>query len=140
MATDPDARKVPINFDGGTVVMTYGMAKSLFDDDPSFISPEGKDTDVTVKSHTRTKVIGGAATPVAGYGYSYKQWPALPGGNSSGGQAIMMTWDGSDGWWTARLHGSAADLGTFLNSKSPRAVLFKTERGTSYGPFLKTIL
>jgi hypothetical protein len=140
MSNDPDARKVPINYEGGTVVMTYGMAKSLFSDDPQYISPEGKDKEVTVKAHARTRVIGQASTPVAGYGYTYKQWPALPGGNSSGGEAIMMSWDGSDGWWTARLHGSAHDLGTFLNETSPRAVLFKTERGTNYGPFLKTIL
>ena len=140
MAIDSDARKVPINFEGGTVVMTYGMAKSLFSDDPQYISPEGKETDVTVKGHTRTRVIGQPSTPVSGYGYTYTQWPTLPGGNSSGGEAIMMSWDGSDGWWTARLHGAASDLGTFLNEKSPRAVLFKTARGTSYGPFLKTIL
>jgi hypothetical protein len=140
MANDPEARKIPINFEGGTVVMTIGMARNLFSDDPQYISPVGKDKDVTVKNHTRTRVIGGPSAPVAGYSYSYKQWPALPGGNSSGGEAIMMSWDGSDGWWTARLHGSAHDFGTFLNETSPAAVLFKTERGTTYGPFLKTIL
>ena len=140
MATDPDARKVPINYEGGTVVMTYGMAKSLFSDDSSFISPEGEETSVSVKGHTRTRVIGQPSTPVAGFSYTYTQWPNLPGGNASGGEAISMTWDGTESWWTARLHGSAADLGTFLNSKSPRSVLFKTERGTTYGPFLKTLL
>jgi hypothetical protein len=138
MATDPDARKVPINYEGGTIVMTYGMAKNLFSDDSQYISPEAEDKSVSVKAHTRTRVIGGASTPVSGYSYTFKSWPNLPGGNSSGGEAILMTWDGTDSWWTARLHGSASDLGSFLDKESPRGVLFKTERGTTYGPFVRT--
>ena len=140
MANDPEAKKVSINFDGGTVVMTFGMVKSLFTDTNEYLKPEGKDVDVSVKGHTRTRVIGGGSTPVAAYNYTYKSWPRLPGSTSSGGQAILMRWDGSDGWWTARLHGSAADFGSFLAAKSPLAVAFKTERGTKYGPFVDEML
>lgn len=140
MANDPNAKKVSINFDGGTVVMTFGMVKSLFVDTNEYLKPEGTDVDVSVKGHTRTRVIGGGSTPVAAYSYTYKSWPRLPGSTSSGGQAIMMRWDGSDGWWTARLHGSASDFGSFLASKSPLAVSFKTERGTKYGPFVDEML
>ena len=140
MADDPNAKSVSINFDGGTVVMTYGMVKSLFIDDDTYVNPEGEDVSVSVKGHNRTKVIGGPTTAVGAYNYTYKSWPRLPGSTSAGGQAIMMRWDGSEGWWTARLHGSAADFGTFLSEKSPLAVAFKTERGTKYGPFKGTIL
>ena len=140
MADDPNAKSVSINFDGGTVVMTFGMVKSLFIDDDTYVNPEGEDVSVAVKGHNRTRVIGGTSTPVAGYNYVYKSWPRLSGSTSAGGQAIMMRWDGSEGWWTARLHGSASDFGTFLSDKSPLAVEFKTERGTKYGPFKGTIL
>ena len=138
MAQDPDAQSVSINFDGGTVVMTQGMAKSLFWDQTDFVTPGGQDVSVSVKGHTRTNVIGGPTTSVGAFNYTYKSWPRLPGGNSSGGQAIMMRWDGSEGWWTARLHGSASDFGTFLDSISTLPVSFKTARGTKYGPFVKS--
>ena len=140
MANDPEAKKVSINFDGGTVVMTYGMAKSLFADTTEYQRPTADDVSVAVKGHTRTRVIGQPSIPVAGYNYTYKSWPRLNGGTSSGGEAILMRWDGSDGWWTARLHGSAASFGTFLSEKSPLGVSFKTERGTKYGPFVSTML
>lgn len=140
MANDPEAKSVSINFDGGSVVMTYGMAKSLFSDTTEYIRPTGKDVDVSVKAHTRTRVIGGASTPVAANTYTIKSWPRLPGGTSSGGEAILMRWEGSDGWWTARLHGSAASFGTFLNETAPTGVSFKTARGTKYGPFVSTML
>lgn len=140
MADDPNAKSVSINFDGGTVVMTFGMAKSLFIDSTNFVTPVGEDVSVSVKGHSRTRVIGGPTTTVGAFNYTYKSWPRLPGGTSSGGQAIMMRWDGSEGWWTARLHGSAADFGTFLATTSPLAVSFKTERGTKYGPFVNNML
>ena len=65
MANDPDAKSTAISFEGGTVVMTFGMIKSLFVDTNEFIDPPGEDVSVSVKSHTRTRVIGGASTPVA---------------------------------------------------------------------------
>ena len=140
MANDPEAKKVSINFDGGTVVMTYGMAKSLFTDTNQYETPVGEDVSVSVKGHNRVRVIGGPTTPVGAFNYTYKSWPRLTGGTASGGEAIMMRWEGSDGWWTARLHGSAAAFGTFLSATSPTSVAFKTERGTKYGPFVSTML
>ena len=58
------------------------------------------------------------------------------GGNAAGGEAILLRWDGSEGWWTARMTGSAWELGTFLNTSAANAVEFKTENGTPYGPFI----
>ena len=137
MALDPDAQLVTINYDGGYIEMPVGNAKDLFGDDPSVLRPDGVETDVSVKSHSRTRVIGGPSTPVAGYTYTYTQWPSKNGSQAAGGEAIMMRWEGSEGSWTARMGGAAWDLGTFLNEKSPKAVSFTTAKGTNYGPFIK---
>ena len=56
---------------------------------------------------------------------------------AAGGEPIEMAWEGSDGYWTARMTGSAWELGTFLNATAPVAVTFKTDRGVPYGPFIK---
>ena len=138
MALDPDAQLVNINYDGGFIEMPGGNAKDLFGDDPEVLRPDGVETNVSVKSHSRTRVIGGPATPVAGYTYTYTQWPSKNGSQAAGGEAIMMTWEGSEGSWTARMGGAAWDLGTFLNEKSPKAVSFTTAKGTNYGPFIKS--
>ena len=138
MALDPDAQLVTLNYEGGYIEMPVGNAKALFGDDPAILRPDGVETNVSVKSHSRTRVIGGPATPVAGYTYTYTQWPSKNGAQAAGGEAIMMTWEGSEGSWTARMGGAAWDLGTFLNEKSPKAVSFTTAKGTNYGPFIKS--
>lgn len=140
MATDFDAQGVTINYDGGSIRMVVGNAKDLFGSDSSFLSPTGVQKTVSVKSHTRVRVIGGASTPVNATTYTYTQWPTSSGGNADGGEAILMSWEGSEGWWTARMTGSAWELGSFLNVHSTKAVTFKTENGTPYGPFIKSAL
>ncbi len=138
MATDFDAQSVTINYSGGSIEMVIGNAKDLFGEDASFLSPTGEEKTVSVKSHTRTRVIGGPSTPVEATTYTYTQWPVGSSSNSKGGEAILMRWDGSEGWWTARMSGSAWEFGTFLNANSTKAVTFKTEQGTPYGPFIKS--
>ena len=136
MTVDPDAREVSINYDGGSLVMTIGNAKSLFGEDSQLLRPTGQSTSVSVSGHTRTRVIGGPVTNVSAYTYTYTQWPIGSSSLASGGEAISMAWEGSEGDWTARMKGSAADLGTFLNNSAPVPVRFKTQRGTPYGPFV----
>jgi len=138
MALDPDAQLVTINYSGGYIELPVGNAKDLFGEDPELLRPEGEEKSVSVKSHSRVRVIGGASTPVAAYQYTYTQWPTQRGSQNAGGEAIEMTWEGSEGSWTARMGGSAWELGTFLNTKSPKAVSFKTHNGTGYGPFIKS--
>ena len=137
MATDFDAQSVTINYTGGSIRMVVGNAKDLFGPDASQLSPEGIVKTVSVKSHTRTRVIGGPSTPVEANTYTYTQWPTGSSSNSAGGEAILMRWEDSEGWWTARMTGSAWELGTFLNTTALKAVTFKTEQGTPYGPFIK---
>lgn len=136
MASDPDALMVTINYEGGAITMPVGNAKDLFGDDPQLLRPEPEEKTVSVKSHSRTRVIGEPSTNVAANTYTYKQWPRSRKSNNAGGEEIQMAWEGSDGSWTARMTGSAWELGQFLNSKSPKAVTFAT-RGSKYGPFIR---
>ena len=136
MALDTDAQSVTINYTGGSLRMAMGNAKSLFGEDNPNLRPSGEQKTVSVKSHTRTRLIGGASTPVEATSYTYTQWPVSGSGNAAGGEAIQMRWTGSEGWWTARMTGSAWELGTFLNIAAANDVEFKTENGTPYGPFV----
>ena len=117
--------------------MTVGNAKSLFGEDSSILRPTGVETAVSVKKHNRVRVIGGTSKSIEPYSYTYTQWPVGSSSLAAGGEAIQMAWEGSDGWWTARMTGSAWELGTYLNSVAPKAVTFRTDRGTPYGPFIK---
>jgi hypothetical protein len=136
MAIDYDAQRVTVNYEGGSIRMALANARDLFGIDNPNLSPDGNTKTVSVKGHTRTRVIGGPSTPVEGGPYTYTQWPVGAGGNAAGGEAILLRWDGSEGWWTARMTGSAWSLGSFLNIAAAKVVEFKTERGTSYGPFI----
>ena len=137
MAQDPDAQLVTINYEGGYIVMVAGNARDLFGDDPTVLRPTGIEKMVTVKEHKRTRVIGGPSVTVPRFDYTYTQWPTTTGAQAAGGEAIEMTWEGSEGSWTARMGGGAWELGVFLNEKSPKAVSFTTNKGTNYGPFIK---
>lgn len=136
MAIDPDAQSVTINYEGGSIRMAAGNAKALFGEDNPNLRPDGEEKTVSVKSHSRTRVIGGPSTSVEANTYKYTQWPVGSSSNAAGGEAILLKWDGSEGWWTARMTGSAWELGKFLNGSVPKSVSFKTANGTPYGPFI----
>lgn len=136
MTQDVDALSVTINYDGGSITLPIGNAKDLFGDDGyNSLRPTGEDVTVSKKSHTRTNVIGGPATNVNATTYTYTKWPRSRRSNSAGGEEIVMQWEGSEGSWVARMTGAAYDLGTFLNTKSPKPVRFSTS-GSNYGPFV----
>ena len=135
MATDPDARKITINYTGGSIHMTIGALKSLLGDNYSSLVSEAEDKSVSVASHSRTRVIGGTTTSVAAHTYSYKQWPTSESGLADGGDVVFVSWPDSDGMWTARVTGSFADFGTFLQTNATSPSFFRSQRGTKYGPF-----
>ena len=140
MTQDTDAMSVTINYDGGSITLPIGNAKNLFGDDGyELLRPTGEDVTVSKKSHSRTRVIGGASTNVNATTYTYKKWPRSRKSNSAGGEEIVMRWEGSEGSWTARMTGAAYDLGTFLNTTAPKPVTFSTP-GSNYGPFVKESL
>jgi len=137
MAQDSDALSVTINYEGGSITMPVGNAKSLFGEDGyELLRPQGEEVTVSRKKHERVRVIGGPTTTIDSYSFTYKKWPRTRKSNNAGGQEIVMSWEGSEGNWVARMNGTAADLGTFLNNSAPKAVVFNTA-GSKYGPFIR---
>ena len=118
--------------------MAIGNAKVLFGDDYEQLASTAVPTTVSVKGHSRVRVIGQPATQVSAYSYEYQKWPTSQAGLAQGGIVILMRWEGSEGDWQARVGGSMAALSTFLSEVSPKVVTFRTERGTKYGPFIRT--
>ena len=135
MALDPDAKEITLNYTGGSLTMTIGNAKDLFGEDSSLLVPEGEEISAAVKAHTRTRVIGGGTTNVTAHTREYIQWPTSQANNAAAGKLIYMTWEDSEGTWSARATGSMSVLGTFLNAAAAKPVVFRTARGTKYGPF-----
>ena len=118
--------------------MAIGNAKDLFGDNYEQLVSTAVPTTVAVKEHDRVRVIGQPSTKVKAHDYTYQKWPTSQAGLAQGGTVIIMTWEDSEGDWTARVSGSMADLSTFLSEAAPKPVSFRTERGTKYGPFFNT--
>ena len=135
MTADPDARKITINYTGGSIYMTIGALKSLLGENYENLVSTAEEAEVSVTAHTRTRVIGGASTPVAAHTYTYTKWPTSESGFADGGSVVLVSWLGSDGEWTARVTGSFADFGSFLQSSASGPAFFRSQRGTKYGPF-----
>ena len=102
MAVDLDAGEVTINYNGGSLTMVVGNAKHLFGEGNPLVSGEPVVKTVSVKQHTRTRVIGGPSKSIGVYSYTYNQWPSSGHGQAAGGTPITMKWEGSQGSWQAR--------------------------------------
>lgn len=91
---------------------------------------------ISVQGHSRTRVIGGASSPVAAHSYIKKKYPTGQRGGGSGGEAIQVLVGGD--WWTMRLTGSHQDFNDWLASNpgsNTDAIQWRSEKGTPYGPF-----
>ena len=137
MATDPDGKDLTVNYAGGSLTMTIGALKSLFGDDSPMVTPVPETKNVSVKSHQRVRVIGQPATSVSAFTYEFTQWPTSQANNAASGEVAIFSWDGSDGDWVGRVTGAFSALGIFLVANSTKSVVFRSERGTKYGPFAK---
>lgn len=135
MAADPEARKITINYDGGSIYMTIGSLKSLLGDKYETLAIEADDVTVEVDAHSRVRVIGGPSTQVGSHTYTFKSWPQGESAMADGGSVVRLSWKESDGWWTARINGPFYKLGTFLKENAVKPCFFTSERGTKYGPF-----
>ena len=135
MALDPKARSITLTYDGGYIEMTRGLAEMLFGASNPALETQPKDATVSVKSHSRTRVIGGPATSVGAYSYTYKKFPTTVSDLASGGREIFV--DIGDGEkWTARVGGSFADAAVFFKANTKLdQVFFTSASGTVYGPF-----
>lgn len=132
MAFDQDARKFSVSWDGGNLTTTVGVLKALYGPDWEGTVGAGAAKTVNVKSHTRTRIIGGPTTSVSAYGYNVIDYPSRRRGGGAGGQAIRILLDGS--FWTARLQGSVQDFKAFLAGvgKPLKPFTFLTEKGSEY--------
>lgn len=135
MTVDVDAREITIAYEGGSVTMVVGNAKDLFGEDNPLITSVGEEKTVSVKQHTRTRVIGGPSKTIAANSYTYTQWPTGGHGQAAGGEEVAMYWTGSNGTWIARVSGSLWEFGAFLQKASPKLVWFTATGGKPYGPF-----
>ena len=138
MTNDPKARDVTLNYAGGSLTMSRGALESLFGEDATVLTPVPDTKQVTVKSHARVRVIGEPPSNVTGFSYELTQWPTSQANNAAAGEVVLLSWDGSEGDWTGRVTGSMSALGIWLVDTSTKAVVFRTERGTKYGPFQKS--
>lgn len=139
MATDLDAKDITLRYADGSLTMTRGNAKALFGEDSTVLDPAREDVSATVKKHPRVRVIGEPSVEVQAHNRNYKQWATSNANNAAAGSLIYMEWEGSEGKWAARVKGTMAALGTFLNSNAPKLTGFRTARGRKYGPFQKVI-
>ena len=137
MAGDINARRMTINYEGGSLEMAVGNIKSLFADNLISDFTGGQEETVTVKGHDRVRVIGGPKTTVASNTYTYMQFPSSGNSQAAGGEEVMFSWDGSDGWWTGRVNGPLWKLAEYLNKTVPFPAFFKAKGGRTYGPFNK---
>ena len=135
MANDMDAKEITLRYDGGSVSMSRGNAKSIFGEDFKGLNPGPEPKEVSVKAHVRVNTIGGESTPVSAYTYQFLSWPRSTASNASAGTPIYMEWDGSEGEFTGRVTGSMAKACSFFNDNSRKVLGFRTQRGTEYGPF-----
>ena len=139
MTLDIDATVVTINYEGGSIAMPIGNAKSLFGEDYDDVVGNPETITTAVKSHQRVRVIGSPPSTVSAHNRTYQQWPTSQANGAAAGKLIYIQWEGSDGSWAARVTGAMADLGTYLRTAAPKLVTFRTSRGTKYGPFVKEI-
>ena len=135
MALDPKARDVRIPFSGGACEMTRGLAEKLFGADLGVLETTPVPTSVNVKSHSRVRVIGGDATTVGAYSYSFQKYPTTQSSLAAGGEPVMVTLNDSTSW-TVRVSGPLNEFATFLKDKTTQTgIFFTSEKGTVYGPF-----
>lgn len=135
MAIDPKARKVSIGYAGGSISASRGLLEAMFGEELVQVNT-GTPVAVSRDSHSRTRVIGGPSTAVAGANFSIGQYPASRSNGGSGGEPILVNLDGN--WWTLRLSGSHQALAAFMSNAtwaSGKTLMFKSEKGSTYGPF-----
>lgn len=136
MALDTQARKVALNFPGGSLKATKGLLEAIFGPNLSGAGESVQTSTITVSGHSRVRVIGGDSTSVASTSYVRKKYPSGATGGAAGGEPIALLVNGK--YWTARLTGSHQNFNDFLTGASfflSGALFWKSEKGKPYGPF-----
>lgn len=135
MALDPKATDVTLNYPGGYVEMSRGLAEYIFGANNKDLETVPELVTRTVKAHSRVRVIGQPATSVSAYQYTYDKYPTSSADPAKGGREIFLN-VGDGKRWTARVGGSFASFGNYLGQKTILdQVFFQSKAGTKYGPF-----
>ena len=130
MATDERILTIP--YQGGAISSFGANLKDVFGENFEGLKVEPENVSVSVSAHSRTRVIGGTSTNVAGHTYRIDSWPRQPVDPAAGGTTILMTLsDGED--WTFRVSGPFWRLNNFLKDNMvPSSIFYRSERGTQY--------
>ena len=135
MTADPRARSIILSYPGGYVEMTRGLAELVFGASNPALETTPTLVRRTVRSHSRTRVIGGPSTSVNAYSYDFDKYPTGCGDPAKGGREIIID-VGAQGRWTARVSGSFTNFANYLgNNTALDQVFFQSKAGTKYGPF-----
>jgi hypothetical protein len=141
MALDDKARKIALNFPGGSLTATRGLLEAVFGVGLTGAGQRMTESSVSVSGHSRTRVIGGSSTNVAASSYTRKKYPTTVNGGAAGGEAVALLVGGR--YWTARLSGSHQDFAAFLAGAdfyNDHTLFWRSEKGTQYGPFGGSVL
>lgn len=139
MAVDAKARKLTLSFKGGSVRGPVGLLEAVFGDQKIDAAMQGEEQTVTVKGHTRIRVIGQPGKSIAANTYTRTRYPSGHAGGPAGGEPIRILANGD--WWTLRLTGNHESFNEFLgglidaDDAGSNSIYWKSEKGTSYGPF-----
>lgn len=131
-------RVYTVNFqNGGALTATRGLLDAIFAAGMLTTGSCNAPTNtVSVKSHSRTRVIGLPSTTVSSYSYSLKAYPTTNKNARQGGEPISLRVNGE--WWTARLSGSHQNFMEWLcantSSLAVDELYWKSQHGTNYGP------
>ena len=118
----------------GAMSARVGLFKAIFKEGGEIAAGcDKQDKQVAVKSHTRTRKIGGASKQIAGHSYSVESFPRKNVSIGKGGAEYSCLIDGS--WWSFRVSGKQSTFHSYLCSN--RAQLnadfyYKTQSGASY--------
>ena len=141
MASDKQARKLTLTFEGGSVRGPAKLLEAVFGDKKIDSAMAGVSQTISVKSHSRQRIIGGPSKTIGANTYTRKRYPSGQAGGPAGGEPIKVLAAGD--WWTLRLTGNHESFNEFLggmvdpDQAGTGASWWKSERGTSYGPFRK---
>jgi hypothetical protein len=136
MANDQKARRIALNYPGGSLTATKGLLEAIFGPNLTGAGQEVEVATVSVSGHSRVRVIGGPSKNVGAFSYSRKKYPVAVNGGAAGGEPIALLVNGK--YWTARLSGSHQEFADFLTGASfylGAPLFWRSERGTQYGPF-----
>ena len=118
----------------GAMSARLGLFKAIFKDGADLVAGCQKiDKRTTVKSHTRTRKIGGTAKTIARHTYDTELYPRKNVSFGKGGEDYSILIDGN--WWRFRVSGKQSTFHSMLCDNRDQLkvnVHYKTQAGASY--------